>query len=67
MLLVQLQNVGNEALRSLSYLSPFRYLDFVKVLETGGVDVPFVVVTAAIAAGLLVLSVAVYRKKEFAV
>ena len=43
------------------------YTNVARILETGGVDVPFVCVTAVVSAGLLTASVVVYRKKEFAV
>lgn len=66
-LLAFLENVGSDLLRTLSRLSPFRYLDYAEILETGRVDVPFVVAAAAFAVVLLGASVAIYRKKEFAV
>jgi ABC-2 type transport system permease protein len=66
-LLVYLQTTGNEILQALSYLSPFRYLNVAGIMATGRVDAPFVCVTAAISMGLLAASVALYRKKEFAV
>ena len=66
-LLAFLENVGSDLLRTLSRLSPFRYLDYAGILETGSVDVPFVCVAAVVSAGLLAVSVAMYRKREFAV
>lgn len=66
-LLAFLENVGSDLLRTLSRLSPFRYLDYAGILETGRVDVPFVVAAAAVAVALLTVSAAMYRKKEFAV
>jgi ABC-2 type transport system permease protein len=66
-LLAFLETVGSDLLRSLSRLSPFRYLDYAGILETARVDVPFVCVAAAISAALLALSLVLYRKREFAV
>lgn len=66
-LLAFLETVGSELLRTLSRLSPFRYLGYARILETASVDVPFVCVTAAISAALLALSMVLYRKREFAV
>lgn len=66
-LLAFLESVGSDLLRTLSRLSPFRYLDYAGILEKGSIDVPFVCVAAAVSAGLLTVSVAIYRKREFAV
>ena len=66
-LLAFLETVGSDLLRSLSRLSPFRYLNYARILETAGVDVPFVCVSALISVALLALSIVWYRKREFAV
>jgi ABC-2 type transport system permease protein len=66
-LLAFLETVGSELLRALSRLSPYRYLNYARILETASVDVPFVCVTAAISAAFLALSMVLYRKREFAV
>ncbi len=66
-LLAFLQTAGNQMLRLLSYLSPFRYLNFTGILSTGRIDGPFVGVTAAITIGFFAASVALYRRREFAV
>lgn len=66
-LLAFFQTAGSDLLRMLSHLSPFRYLDIAKIMSTGRVDVPFVGVAAVLSAGFLAVSVALYRRKEFAV
>jgi ABC-2 type transport system permease protein len=66
-LLAFLETVGSDLLRALSRLSPYRYLNYARILETGSLDVPFVCVTAAISAALLALSMVLYRRREFAV
>ena len=66
-LLAFLKTVGSDLLRALARLSPFRYLDYAGILETGSVDIPFVCVAAAISAALLALSIVLYRKNKFAV
>jgi hypothetical protein len=64
---VYLEDAGSDLLRLLSYVSPFRYMNMERIASTGSIDVPFACVTAAISIGLMAASVAVYRKKEFAV
>jgi ABC-2 type transport system permease protein len=66
-LLAFLETVGSDLLRALARLSPYRYLDYAGILETGSVDVPFVCVAAAVSAAFLASSIVLYRKREFAV
>jgi len=62
-----LQTTGSQILQTLSYLSPFRYMNVVGVMSTGSIDVPFVCVAAALSIVFIAAAVALYRKKEFAV
>jgi ABC-2 type transport system permease protein len=66
-LLAMLQNVENEILRILSYISPFRYLDLGSIVAFGAIRGALTPVLAVLSLAFLSAVVAAYSRKQFAV
>lgn len=64
--LAALGNVDSLLLRALSYASPYRYIDTSAIMLREGAQAMPVIIFVALAVGLIIATITIYRRKEFA-